>query len=48
MPLLAPFANMDWLWSQYGLDIASIKKCDKVWDEIYYPFLNFNGCTAKV
>ena len=23
-------------------------KLDKVWDEIIYPFLNFNGCTVEV
>ena len=24
------------------------KKPYKVWDEITYPFLNFNGCTVEV
>ena len=41
---VAPFTNMDQLWSQHGYVIT----CPVKWGEITYPFLNFNGCTVEV
>ena len=32
---------------QYQI-IHSIKLSNNVWDEIIYPFLNFNGCSVDV
>ena len=41
---VAPFANM--------LTLIPVWICNhthyKVWDEITYPFLNFNGATVEV
>ena len=37
---------------QHGLPLFPVWMCNhihfKVWDEITYPFLNFNGCTVEV
>ena len=41
----APFTNMDQLLS---LAWISDHMPSKVWDELTYPFPNFNGCTIEV
>ena len=41
LPLLLTWFNFNPAW------ISNHTPC-KVWDEITYPFLNFNGCTVEV
>ena len=42
----SPFTDMDSLLSNHEYVIKSIHY--KEWDEITYPFLNFNGATVEV
>ena len=44
-PSVADFTNMDQTLNPAWI---SNHTPSKVWDEITYPFLNFNGCTVEV
>ena len=35
-------------WINFNPSMNSNHMLSKVWDEITYPFLNFNGCTVEV